>query len=271
MIAAAAAMVLVSCKKTENESKPDLKVTVTPTEVAVSSTGNIEVALTSALEKDITVSVSASGDFITLAESSVKIAKGETKGSVSFTAKAAGDVTVTASCAEANTGTATLKVIAGDPGKDWAELCEIGYPVYGAYGSLGWAKMGDTTIEGDELGNAYYLGENVPLNSALSVEFLPYGASGQTGATDQYVVLVFADWNNSGKLKQIATSENFDAGSAASTKSFTLEIPADAGEIGTIRVLSTFVDPEYGTLIDDEGCGTVESGNIFDIQFVNNK
>ena len=275
MIAAAAAMVLVSCDKNGSEkpvNQPTIEVAADPATIEVGKTGNINLTLSEDAAKDITVTLAASSDAITLGETSTKIAKGSKTATVTFEAKKGGDVNVSVSSSDAKAGNpAAIKVIAGDPGKTWAELCEISYPDFGAYGSLGWAKMGDTTIEGSEGGNEYFIGENVPLNSALSVQFLPSGAGGQTGATDQYVVLVFADWNNSGKLTKIATSGEFAAGSDASTKSFTLDIPADAGEIGTIRILSTFIDPDYGISIDDDGCGTIESGSIFDIQFVNAK
>lgn len=275
MIAAAAAMVLVSCKDPKNPTdQPTVNVAADPATLAVNATGNINLTLSAKAEKEITVALTASSDAITLKETSLKIAAGETTATTTFDAKKEGDVTVSVASADAKSGNpAAIKVTGDNPNpnpNEWKTYCEITFPDFAAYASLGWAKMGDTTIEGDETGNVYISKENVPLNSALSVEFLPYSSSNQTGATDPYSIIVFADWNNSGELKQI-DKKDITAGTEASVQSFTLEIPTDAGEIGTIRVLSTLNDPDYGLGVDEEGCGTVESGNVFDILFVNKK
>lgn len=274
MIAAAAAMVLVSCKETKTpENQPTVNVAADPATIEVGKTGNINLTLTEDAAKDITVTLAASSDAITLGETSTKIAKGSKTATVTFEAKKAGDVNVSVSSSDAKAGNpAAIKVTetggnTPDP-NGWKEYCEVGYAESGSWGSLGWVKMGDTTIEGGESGNEYFLGEKVPLNSSLVVLFQPYGMSDPTGATDPFTIIVYADWKNTGTLTKIA-NQDFQAGSAASEKSFTLEIPADAAEKGTIRVISSYTDGNWE--MDDNGCGSIESGAIFDIQFVNAK
>lgn len=277
MIAAMAMIATVACDK-EDEPGPGpgpgaVEVTMTaPTEIQVGKTGTITATLTKAADADVTVKA-VSADLAVLTVADIKITKGTLTGTATATAVKAGSskVSFTADGVTVKTPDLTITVKEGTvepPVNKYGEIEFAGYQ----WAGLGSFTLGTTKIEGGD-GGVLYEGA-AKLDANFTVNFMPSGASGATGATDLYSIIIYADWNNDFKFdganEKVFEKLKFAAGSAPQDITGTITIPADAAASSMIRVVSFFVEDASGTAGESDvnnGVGYIESGSAFDITY----
>lgn len=279
MIAAMAMFATVACDKDEDpqppvEGAPKATIVAAPATVAVDAAGAFNVTLEKAATEDVTIAVANAGEAtLTVAAAEIKITKGATTASVAFTGKAEGSAKVTFSTTskaiELVTKELTVAVTTTAPPA--IKYGEVEFGTY-QYASLGYFTLGTTKIEGGE-GGVLYEGA-AKLDANFTVNFMPSGGSGETGPTDLYSIIIYADWNKDGKFdganEKVFEKLKFAAGSAAQDITGTITIPADAAATSMIRVVSFFVEDASGNPGDSDvtnGVGYIESGNVFDITY----
>lgn len=278
----------VACNKAEDGNENvnvDVTITANSKEVSVGGTTQLIAKVKSPANTDITITVkNANTDIVTVAATEIKIAKGESEGSVDVTGVKAGSATISFESSNSTLKTTTLvvDVVTFKP-KTYT------YPVsggFGSYGGLVGAKVGDVEIECgkeyvDEMDMGCFskfiaspyvpmaTGDKITIYFSTGVVYDGYPNSGDKG----YYIDVYADWDNNGAFdlvkerigKELITGDD----SPKQPQEFTITVPEDATSNSVVRVIFAYADNgENSHEFPYEDNSSFESGSLFEFVYV---
>lgn len=279
LIAAVAMLATVACKDDKTDDiptdAPKATITAAPTSVAIGTNGAFNVALDKPATAETIITVTNTGDaFLTVTAKEIKIAKGASAGSATFTGKAKGSAKVTFASNSINIITPEVAVTVTEvaPPSNLKDYCEPFFPPsFAPYARLAGATIGSVTLPetyGHDFLDLAHEGTNkVTLSDGINI--VVKFANINSGAADDYGIGVYIDWNKDGKFSgaEKIGEKTIQAGDNEAEQDVTIAlgtIPADAVLPTTMRIVSGYTGE--GNIIPKDGCGEFESGSVIDVE-----